>query len=75
MTNGAESKKKLRGRLRMALAGLALLVLALVVPPLISVSHYKGQITHLIAQSLGRPVRLSSVEVRLLPGPASCSPT
>ena len=53
----------------MALAVVALLVLALVVPPLISVSHYKGQITHLIAQSLGRPVRLSSVEVRLLPWP------
>jgi hypothetical protein len=69
MTNGADRKKKLHGRLRMALAVLALLVLALVVPPLISVSHYKGQITHLIAQSLGRPVRLSSVEVRLLPRP------
>src|SRR5580700_8152602 len=69
MTSGAESKKKLHGRLWVALAILALLVLALVVPPLISVSHYKGQITHLIAQSLGRPVRLSSVEVRLLPWP------
>jgi hypothetical protein len=71
MTNGAERKKKLHGRQRMALAVLALLlvVLALVVPPLISVSHYKGQITHLIARSLGRPVRLSSVEVRLLPWP------
>jgi len=69
MTNGAERKKKLHGRLWAALAVLVLLVLALVVPPLISVSHYKGQITHLIAQSLGRPVRLSSVEVRLLPWP------
>ena len=44
-------------------------MLVLVVPPLISVSHYKDQITRLIAQSLGRPVRLSSVEVRLLPWP------
>jgi hypothetical protein len=69
MTNGADRKKKLYDRLRIALAVLAVLVLALVVPPLISVSHYKGQITHLIAQSLGRPVRLSSVEVRLLPWP------
>jgi hypothetical protein len=69
MTNGADRKEKLYGRLRMALAVLAVLVLALVVPPLISVSHYKGQITHLIAQSLGRPVRLASVEVRLLPWP------
>jgi hypothetical protein len=69
MTNGAASKEKLRSRLRMALAATAIFVLVLVVPPLISVSHYKGQITHLIAQSLGRPVRLSSVEVRLLPWP------
>ncbi len=71
MTNGADRKKKLHGRLQIALAVLALLVvvLALVVPPLISVSHYKGQITQLIARSLGRPVRLSSVEVRLLPWP------
>jgi hypothetical protein len=71
MTNGAERKKKLHGRQRLALVVLALLivVLALVVPPLISVSHYKGQITQLIARSLGRPVRLSAVEVRLLPWP------
>jgi hypothetical protein len=69
MTNGADRKKKLHGRLWVALAVLVLLVLALVVPPLISVSHYEGQITRLIAQSLGRPVRLSSVEVRLLPWP------
>jgi hypothetical protein len=69
MTNGAEPRKKLRGRLWVALAILALLVLAVVVPPFISVSRYKSQITHLIAQSLGRPVRLSSVEVRLLPWP------
>jgi len=51
------------------------LVLALVVPPLISVSHYKGQITHLIAQSLGRPVRLSSLKCAFCRGPALCSPT
>ena len=53
----------------MALAVVAFFLLVLVVPPLISVSHYKGQITRLMAQSLGRPVRLSSVEVRLLPWP------
>ena len=34
-----------------------------------SVSRYKSRITHLISASLGRPVRLSSVEVRLLPRP------
>lgn len=69
MTNGAASKGKLRGRLRMVLAAAAIFVLVLVVPPLISVSHYKGQITRLISQSLGRPVRLSSVQAQLLPWP------
>ena len=69
MTNGADRKKKLHGRLRIALANIAILVLALVVPPLISVSRFKGQITQLIAQSLGRPVRLSSVQAHLLPWP------
>ncbi len=59
----------MRGWLRIALAVIAVLVLVLVVPPLISVSRYKSQITQLISQSLGRPVRLSSVQVRLLPWP------
>ncbi len=69
MTNGAPSKKKSHRRLWMALAAVAFFLLVLVVPPLISVSHYKGEIVRLMAQSLGRPVRLSSVEVRLLPWP------
>jgi len=69
MTSGAASKKKQRGRMRIALAAIAIFVLVLVVPPFISVSRYKGRITQIIAQSLGRPVRLSSVEVRLLPWP------
>ncbi len=53
----------------MALATIAILVLVLVVPPLISVSRFKSQITQLIAQSLGRQVRLSSVQAHLLPWP------
>jgi hypothetical protein len=69
MTNSAERKEKLRSRLQMALAAIAIVVLVLVVPPLVSVSRYKGQITSLMSRSLGRPVRLSSVEVRLLPWP------
>lgn len=69
MTIGATSKEKLRKRLRTALAVIAVLVLVLVVPPLINVNHYKGRITQLISQSLGRPVHLSSVQVRLLPWP------
>lgn len=69
MTYSAQGRQKLRSRLRVALAAIVFLVLALVVPPFISVHRYEGQITRLIAQSLGRPVRLSSVQVRLLPWP------
>ncbi len=69
MTNEAESKERVRGGLRIALAAIAVLVLLFVVPPLIGVNRYRGQITQIISQSLGRPVRLSSVQVRLLPWP------
>ena len=52
--------------------GLVLFVLFLaiaVVPPLVSINHYKARITHLMSRSVGRPVRLSSVEMRVLPTP------
>jgi hypothetical protein len=57
-------------RLWQALAVLVAILAVLIVPPLVSLSHYKSQITRLMAASLGRPVRLSSVEMRLLPRPA-----
>src|ERR1039458_5253714 len=69
MTDGAGGKERLRKGLRIALATVGSLVLLLVVPPLISVSHFKTQITQLISQSLGRPVRLSSVQAHILPWP------
>ena len=47
----------------------AILLLLFVVPPLVSISQYKSQITRLISKSLGRPVRLSSVELRMFPWP------
>jgi uncharacterized protein involved in outer membrane biogenesis len=53
----------------LALALLAAILAVLIVPPLVSLGRYKSQITHLMASSLGRPVRLSSVELRLLPRP------
>ncbi|HTW81629.1 MAG TPA: AsmA family protein [Terracidiphilus sp.] len=46
-----------------------LFLLLLVVPPLVSITGYKSQITRLISESLGRPVRLSSVELRMFPWP------
>ncbi|MDR3727857.1 MAG: AsmA family protein [Terracidiphilus sp.] len=57
-------------RLWQALAVLVAILAVVIVPPLVSLSHYKSQITRLMAASLGRPVRLSAVEMRLLPRPA-----
>jgi len=48
----------------------AAILAVLILPPLVSVSRYKNSITRLMSASLGRPVRLSSVELRLLPWPA-----
>ena len=56
-------------RLWLALAVLVAILAILIVPPFLSVSRYKASITRLISTSLGRPARLSSVEVRLLPRP------
>lgn len=64
---GRQQKRK--RRLWWALAVLVAILAVLIVPPLVSLNHYKGQITHLMAASLGRPVRLSAVELRLLPRP------
>src|ERR1035441_4108053 len=69
MTEDAQPRKRKRKRLWLALAALAAILAILVVPPFLSVSRYKSSITQLISASLGRPVRLSSVEVRLLPRP------
>ncbi len=59
-----------RRRLRWTLFGAAaILAVVVFVPPLVSIGRYKTRITKLIASSLGRPVRLSSVELRLFPWP------
>jgi uncharacterized protein YigA (DUF484 family) len=50
-------------------ASLAVIVAVIVIPPLVSINRYKARITLLMSVSLGRPVRLSSVELRLLPKP------
>jgi len=46
------------------------IVALLVVPPFISVRRYKNRITEAVSASVGRPVRLSSVELRILPRPS-----
>ena len=51
------------------LTAIVLVLAVLLVPPMLSIGRYKSRITQLVSQSLGRPVRLSSVELRLLPRP------
>jgi hypothetical protein len=60
-----------RWKRRVTLASLLIVVLAaaVVLPPLINISRYQRQITALVSRSLGRPVHLSGVELRLLPRP------
>ncbi|MDR3723159.1 MAG: AsmA family protein [Terracidiphilus sp.] len=65
-----ERKKLRRKRLWTAAAAVAALIALLVVPPLVSLNHYQSRIAGLMASSLGRPVHLSGVSVRLLPRPA-----
>lgn len=69
MTEETKGRQRKHKRLWLALAALVAVLAALIVPPYVSVSRYKASITQLISASLGRPVRLSSVEVRLLPRP------
>src|SRR6185312_9201052 len=63
-------KKRTRRLLWIALAGLVLVLAATFLPPAISINRYKGQIAALVARTLGRPVQLSGVELRLLPWPS-----
>lgn len=69
MTEEVEKRQRTRKRLWIILGVIAVLLAALLVPPMISINRYKGQITQLVSSSLGRPVRLSGVEFRLLPWP------
>jgi hypothetical protein len=69
MTEDTQGRLKKRRWLWLALAALAAILAVAIVPPLVNLSRYKSQVTRLISASLGRPARLSSVEMRLLPRP------
>jgi uncharacterized protein involved in outer membrane biogenesis len=51
------------------LAALVLAVVAFVLPPLVNISRYQHRIAASIGRSIGRPVHISSVKLRLLPLP------
>ncbi|HEY1160692.1 MAG TPA: AsmA family protein [Terracidiphilus sp.] len=69
MTEDVQGRQRKRMRLWLALAVTVAILAVVLVPPLVSISRYKSRITQLMSVSLGRPVRLSSVELRLLPIP------
>jgi len=69
MTEDEQGRHNKRRRLWWAFLALVVVLAVLLVPPLVSVSRYKTRITSLMSASLGRPVRLSQVRVRLLPRP------
>ena len=69
MTEDAQRPRRNRKRIWFALAALAVVLAGLIVPPWVSIGRYKSRITELVSASLGRPVRLSSVQLRLLPRP------
>src|SRR6202012_5739229 len=69
MSEEQKRRRRMKKRLWLVLTALAGLLAVVVVPPLLSIGRYKSQITHLLSTSLGRPVRLSSVELRLFPRP------
>src|SRR5215469_237077 len=69
MSQDSERRRRARQRFVLIVLAIALPLLALIVPPMISIGRYKAQITQLLSTALGRPVRLGSVELRVLPRP------
>jgi hypothetical protein len=69
MTEETEGGRRKRVRLVLALVAIVVLLTIVIAPPMVSIGRYKSRITQLISASLGRPVHLSSVELRLLPRP------
>jgi hypothetical protein len=70
MTENSQGRQRRQTKTWLALSALAVVIALVIVPPFISVRRYKNRITQVISRSVGRPVRLSSVELRILPRPS-----
>ncbi|HEY2858264.1 MAG TPA: AsmA family protein [Terracidiphilus sp.] len=69
MPDDPQGPRKTRTKLWLALAAVVVLIALVVVPPYIGLNNYKSRVSRSVAAALGRPVRLSDVELRLLPRP------
>lgn len=69
MTEEVQARRPRRSKLWIAALLLTIIVAIIVIPPLISINRYKTRIARAMSASLGRPVHLSGVELRLLPRP------
>jgi hypothetical protein len=69
MTEEAQGRERRRSRLWIAALALTILVSLIVIPPLVSINRYKIRIAGALSASLGRPVHMSGVELRLFPRP------
>lgn len=69
MTEAIQRGPRRLGKLWLATGVVSLVLVLVIVPPFIGISRYKHRITQLVSAALGRPVRLSGVELRLLPRP------
>jgi AsmA family/AsmA-like C-terminal region len=70
MTENQQARQSRRMKVWLPLSALAVILVLLIAPPFISIRRYQSRITQVIAASVGRPVRLSSVELRVLPRPS-----
>lgn len=69
MTEEAQDRQPKRSKLWIAALALTVFVSLIVVPPLVSINRYKTSIARAMSVSVGRPVHLSGVELRLFPRP------
>ncbi len=64
-----EERTRRRRRIAAVLVALAALLLAIFIPPLVSLGRYRRSITASIAGALGRPVSAGGISLQLLPTP------
>ena len=70
MMEDLEGGKRKRRRLWPYVTALVVLLAVVLVPPMVSLNRYKNRVAQVVSESLGRPVHLSAVQLRLLPTPA-----